>query len=175
MVDVRLRQEHPDLAAGRLLHDAREVLGHLLLEPSTDVLDRVALAAFGERLLRARERLFQHHDDEVLDDVRLRPRRALAVVLSLETHDLVGDRRSHLSQGTSIACTHRSAAFAPRRQKSPKRASLWISRAGQSRPSPPPATPVAGGSTAPEFTGRAPLSCQAARCSRAHGSAPEGW
>jgi hypothetical protein len=30
VVDVRLRREHPDLAAGRLLHDTREVVGHLL-------------------------------------------------------------------------------------------------------------------------------------------------
>jgi hypothetical protein len=33
------------------------------------VLDRFALAALGERLLRVRERLFEHHDDEVLGDV----------------------------------------------------------------------------------------------------------
>jgi hypothetical protein len=34
------------------------------------VLDRVALATLSERLLRARERLFPHHDDEILDEVR---------------------------------------------------------------------------------------------------------
>src|SRR5215218_4042147 len=117
LVDVRLRQEYPDLAAGRLLHDAREVVGHLLLEAPADVLDRIALAALGERLLRACERLLQHHDDEVLDDVGLRPRRALAVVLGLETQDLLGDRCSHLPQRTPLAFTHRSAPSV-----------LWVNR-----------------------------------------------
>src|SRR5215210_3949352 len=47
VVDVGLRQEHPHLAAGRLLDDAREVVGHLLLEAAADVLDRGALATLG--------------------------------------------------------------------------------------------------------------------------------
>src|SRR3954447_15550934 len=65
LVDVRLGQERADPASRGLLDDAREALGHLLLEAPADVLDRLALAALGERLLRARERLLEHHDDEV--------------------------------------------------------------------------------------------------------------
>jgi len=48
------------------------------------VLDRGALATLGERLLRTGERLPEHYDHEVVDEVRLRPRRTLAVVLGLQ-------------------------------------------------------------------------------------------
>ena len=98
--------EHPDLAAGRLLHHVRELVGHLLLEAPADLLDRLALAAFGERLLRTGERFLEHDDDEVLDDVGLRLRRALAVVLGLKPHDLPRDQRLRRAERTPIAFTH---------------------------------------------------------------------
>src|SRR4029079_2412019 len=98
LLDVGVGQEHPDLATGRLLHHAREALGHLLLEAAADLLDRLTFPALGERLLRTRERLLQHHDDQVVDDVGLRPGGTLAVVLGLQAHHLARDRGPHLSQ-----------------------------------------------------------------------------
>src|SRR5215217_329588 len=98
------------------------------------MLDRILLTALGKRLLRSRERLLQHHDDEVLDDVGLRPRRALAVVLGLETHDVLGDLRSRLTQRTPIAFSHRSAALSAPRRQVPVRAIAGISRAVRAAP-----------------------------------------
>jgi hypothetical protein len=45
------------------------------------VLDRLALPTLGERLLRPGERLLEHHDDEVVDDIGPGPGRTLSVVL----------------------------------------------------------------------------------------------
>ena len=97
-----------------LLDDAGKAVGHRLLEAAADVLDRLALAALGERLLGARERLLEHDDDEVVDDVGLRLGRTLSVVLGLQAHDLLRDHRSHLAQRLLIAFTHRSTASSDR-------------------------------------------------------------
>src|SRR5215216_5985380 len=130
-----------------------------------------SIASFSPRsasLLRARERLLEHHDDEVLDDVGLRPRRALAVVLGLETHDLLGDRRSHLPQRTPIC--HRLAALSASRRHVPAGGRLMDLPSGESRPASPPAAPVAGRvDDAAVYMRRARAMYLTARCSRAHG------
>src|SRR4051794_2319698 len=117
LVDVGLRQEHSDLATGCLLDHAREAVGHLLLKPPADVLDRLALATLDERLLSARERLLQHDDDDVIDDVGPRLGGALAVVLGLEADDPPRDRRPRLAQRLLIVSTHRSNARIPARPR----------------------------------------------------------
>src|SRR5256885_3853897 len=72
VLDVGLAEEGPHGASGRLLHDARELLGHALLEAAPDVLDRLALTALYQRPLGAREALLQDHRDQIVGDVGLR-------------------------------------------------------------------------------------------------------
>src|SRR4051794_38888394 len=96
-LDARLAQEGPDDSARRLLDDARELLGHRLLEATANLLDGVGLTAFDQRLLRLCERLLEHHGDHVVRHVRLRPGRSLAVVLGLQAHDRGRDLRAHFA------------------------------------------------------------------------------
>ena len=51
---------------------------------------RPTLAAFGERLLRAREGLLEHHDDKILD---AHPKASGDVHPRLDRHDVAGLQR----------------------------------------------------------------------------------
>jgi hypothetical protein len=97
---VVVAEERPDLAARRVLDQGDEVLAHGSLVCLARAEDELRLAVFDEASLALGKRVLQHDANQLISDVRARPRRASASVLKQQVHDAVGYRRG---QRASVA------------------------------------------------------------------------
>src|ERR1019366_286553 len=92
-LDVGLAEEREHLAAGQMLDRLRVAGGHHALEVLAHRDHPVWLAAVHDRLLQRGEAASaHHHDDDVVEHVRLGLHRPAAVVLAQDAHDACGDR-----------------------------------------------------------------------------------
>ena len=129
-----------------------EALGHLLLKPAADVLDRLALAAFDERLLGARERLLQHDNDEVVDDVGLGPVGPCRSTWTAGARTLSRSSPASLPAPSARPPSLRSTSAPQRLDCTAPKRRRWPSERLRRRPPSPQAAAVNGKVTRPQLT-----------------------